>query len=829
MSGIIRTLDAVPDPAFAQRLIGDGLAIDPLDDFVRSPIAGTVVAIAETGHAITVRSESGVEILIHIGIDTVQLRGRGFDVLVDVDQTVAKDEALLQLDIDLLGREAKSLVTPILIVSGHLSVPVIAEGELVTSGDAILRIDLDSEANTSPKPIPHGRSTAHILFELELPHGLHARPSGRVAALVKSFEGTVTITHGEKSADASSVTGLMSLGTRLGSEIEIRAIGERPREVAISIANLLQQLAQTEGDEIASSKAAVDEQTLPTTEVSRSNKAIKAVVASPGLAIGPAFLLQAFDLQISEEGSGYEVEQGRLSQAIEHVSAMLSQTITAAEEAAKTIAEAHHEIVQDSAIRGAAEKAMFDGASAEFAWRTASRSQELELQSTGSERLQERAIDLRDVERRILEHLGGVSTELGAQIPTGSILICSDIEPSLLISMPKGIIAGICTAQGGATSHAAILAASAGIPMLVAAGEAVLSFKNACSVMLDAESGYFDPEPMPEVVQEVSKRVALRKAHMHSSKLAAQQLCHLSDGTRIEVFANLANAEDGHSAVANGAEGCGLLRTEFIFANSSTAPNEEAQRRIYREIAETLDDRPVIIRTLDVGGDKPIEYLPFPEEANPALGMRGIRFSLKEEGLLRTQLRAMIQAVPSRQLRIMLPMVVEVDEIICVRRVLETQCAELEIRPDFQVGIMVETPAAALLASQLAVHADFLSIGSNDLSQYILAMDRGNAQLASRVDAYHPSVLSAIEMTGRGAARHGRWLGICGGLASDYRAAPLLVGLGCQELSAVPGAIPQIKQTLQAWSKDRCRSLAIRALELDSAAEVRALVSGEVQ
>lgn len=829
MSGVLRPLDAIPDAAFAQRLIGDGIAIDPLDELVRSPIAGTVMTIAGTGHAITVRSEEGVEILIHIGIDSVRLNGRGFKVLVDAGQTVARGEVLIELDLDLIGREAKSLITPVLLVSGHQLGRAIAEKSNVAAGEVILLVDLKPPADGRSVLVSQQRSTAHIHLELGLSHGLHARPSGRIAALARAFDGTVTITHGDKSADAASVTDLMSLGARFGSEIEIRAIGERPREIAISIANLLKQLADGEDDETKVLQSALQRQTASLSHIPRSDSAISAVIASPGLAVGPVFVLQTVDIEICEKGRSAEIEHKRLDQAIKHASAQLSAAIASVHSTAKAIAEAHLEIIQDRALQTVAKQVLVTGASAEFAWRSASRLQEAALGSTGNARLQERAIDLRDVERRMLAQLTGVVHDPGAQIPLGAILLCNDVEPSLLISAPKGSIAGICTAQGGATSHAAILAASNSIPMLVAAGPSVFALECGRRVLLDAESGHLDPMPSPSALRQVAERASRREIEVQTTRLAAQELCHLTDGTRIEVFANLATVADAQVAVDNGAEGCGLLRTEFIFANSTEAPDEELQQHLYSLIANALDGRPLIIRTLDVGGDKPIAYLPFAKEPNPALGMRGIRFALNELDILRTQLRAMIRGVVSSQLRIMLPMIVEVDEIARVRKMLAFECEALGLDHDIQIGIMIETPAAALLADQLAVHVDFLSIGSNDLSQYVLAMDRSNAALAARVDAYHPAVLRAIEMTAQGASRHGRWLGICGGLASDYLAAPLLVGLGCQELSSVPSAIPKIKQTLRTWSKERCRALALRALEQESAADVRALVSGEVR
>ncbi|HLY53691.1 MAG TPA: putative PEP-binding protein, partial [Steroidobacteraceae bacterium] len=270
------------------------------------------------------------------------------------------------------------------------------------------------------------------------------------------------------------------------------------------------------------------------------------------------------------------------------------------------------------------------------------------------------------------------------------------------------------------------------------------------------------------------------------------------------------------------AEGCGLLRTEFLFLERSSAPDEEEQRAAYQRIADALGPRPLTIRTLDAGSDKPIAYLPPPREENPALGLRGVRASLSNPALLEAQLRAILAVRPAERCRILLPMITDGGDLSAVRAVLDRICAERGVsRPE--VGIMIETPAAAVLADQLAAAADFLSIGTNDLTQYTLAMDRGNAQLAARLDAMHPAVLRLIEQAASAAAAHGRMVAVCGGLASEPLAAPLLVGLGVQELSAIGAVIPQLKAVLSRVSLGECRALARAALSQREPGQVRAL------
>ncbi len=826
MTGVVRPLHTVPDAVFATRIVGEGFAIDPLDELIRAPFDGTILALAETCHAVTVRSSDGVDILVHVGIDTVRLNGRGFKPLVDVGQSVSAGDALLELDINILAAEATSLLTPIIVVSDHRILPAASALGMIKAGETLFAISQPRVSQTVVRDEADVRSTAHVSVQLRLRHGLHARPSAQFAQMARSFKGSVTISLGEKSADATSVTALMALGSKLGSKIEIRVIGDQSRESAVALAELLNRLAEDEHAEtLQADQSTVHQHT--SNPLLLSANAIPAIIASPGLAVGSVFILAQTDLEVSESGEGVEAEKRRLDFAIGQLAEHLASTITSVLGPHKTIAEAHMAIAADRTIRDAAERALLAGASAEHAWRIASREQEDLLASLDDGRMRERAIDLRDVERRILRLLGGFSGDWA--IPAGAILICDDVEPSTLMAMPKQGVVGICTARGGATSHAAILAAARSIPMLVAAGEEVLGLQSGSLVLLDAHTGNVDPNPSADTIAEVVKRIEDERNVANDARNNARAPCVLADGARVEIFANLATIDDAHEAVANGAEGCGLLRTEFLFAEASQAPNEAEQERVYKQYADILGGRPLIIRTIDVGGDKPIAYLPFPEEANPALGMRGIRFALSEGSILRTQLRAILKAVPSEQLRIMLPMIVEASEIEEVKALLTHEAADLGVFGTIQIGIMVETPAAALSAGQLSNHVDFLSIGSNDLSQYVLAMDRGNAALASRVDSFHPAVLRAIQLTAEGAASNNRWLGICGGLASDFRAAPLLVGLGCDELSAVPTAIPKIKQTLGHWTLSQCRDLAATALALSSATEVRKFVSGEVQ
>jgi phosphoenolpyruvate-protein kinase (PTS system EI component) len=331
--------------------------------------------------------------------------------------------------------------------------------------------------------------------------------------------------------------------------------------------------------------------------------------------------------------------------------------------------------------------------------------------------------------------------------------------------------------------------------------------------------------PKPTEIAAAQTRLFERRSRRAKAKAAAQGACHTADGVRIEVFANLGSAAEAAGAVDNGAEGCGLLRTEFLFMERATAPSEAEQLAAYQAIATTLDGRPMVIRTLDIGADKPVAYLPLPPQDNPALGVRGVRVGLAWPELLRTQLRAILKVTPAGQAQIMAPMIASLSELRAVRAMLAEIAAELNVATP-KLGVMVETPAAAVTADLLAAEADFLSIGTNDLAQYTLAMDRTSPQLAAQVDALHPAVLRLVRETAAGGAAWGRTVAVCGSLASELAAAPILIGLGVTELSASPAAIPELKAAIRELTAAQCRDIAERALALTSAAEVRALELG---
>jgi phosphoenolpyruvate-protein phosphotransferase len=395
--------------------------------------------------------------------------------------------------------------------------------------------------------------------------------------------------------------------------------------------------------------------------------------------------------------------------------------------------------------------------------------------------------------------------------------------PSQLIAIDRSRLAGICLAAGGVTSHVALLAISMQLPMLVAAGAQLTSIEDGCELLLDADHGELVVAPTPAAASQFDRRVEAEQQLRAEQAPAARQPCSTLDGVPLLVCANLASAAEAHEAVAAGAEGCGLLRTEFLFSDRASAPGEDEQLAVFRDIAVALGERPLVIRLLDAGADKPLACLGQAPEENPALGIRGIRLLLARPPLLQVQLRALLRLAAQHPLKVLIPMVTSVQEVDAVRQVLAPLQAEAG-NARFELGAMIETPAAALIADQLAARVDFLSIGTNDLAQYTLCMDRGEPALAAQLDALHPAVLRLVRMTTQAAARAGIPVTVCGGAAGEALAAPLLVGRGVRSLPMPAVLIAGQKARLRKLALGDCEALAAKALDLSSAAAVRALV-----
>jgi phosphocarrier protein FPr/phosphocarrier protein len=833
LEGWSTPLEEAPDEVFATRMLGDGVAIDPTAGTLYAPCEGELVSVAPSRHAVTLRAPGGCEILLHVGIDTVGLKGEGFQVHAEPGSLVRPGDALLSFDLDLLARRARSLLTPVIITAERgFRIERRTLGHSVAVGDFLMRVTAAAavSADGGAVPAPAAQRLLTRRLPVALVHGIHARPAALLAAALRTAAADVRLAAHGKEVNARSTVALMALGVRHGDQVEIRASGPDAARVIEALAALLAPPmedvpSRRVGGSAPSAAAAAAPSVAPRAQ--SGGGTLPGVIASRGLAVGPAVQMRRPEVAVAQSGADAAAEYAALERARSMVRARLERASRApaepGTEAAREIAAAHLELLEDPELLAGARALMREGKSAGFAWRATLRAAAQELRQLPDARLRERADDLLDLEIQVLLELHGAAPA-AIQLPPQAIVIARELLPSQLVALDDARLGGLALAAGGATSHVAIIAAARGIPALVALGPDVLSVADGTALVLDAERGALEVTPSPARLMVARAEVAAHRTRLAAAQAAAQRECRTADGTRIEVFANVGSVAEARAAVANGAEGCGLLRTEFLFLDRDTAPSEAEQASVYQAIADVLAPRPLTIRTLDAGGDKPIAYLPLPAEENPALGLRGVRTGLSYPQLLRGQLRAMLAVRPRERCRVLLPMITDVAELKAVRALLEELRRESGGGP-VPLGVMIETPASALIAGQLAPSADFFSIGTNDLTQYTLAMDRGNPRLAPRLDAVHPAVLRLIAATTEAARPHGRYVAVCGGLASDPDAAALLVGLGVHELSAVPAVIPQLKERLGAVALTACRELAAEALRRDSAAAVRELLA----
>jgi phosphoenolpyruvate-protein phosphotransferase len=848
--GWCSSLDEVPDAVFAGRMLGDGLAVDPTSGILTAPCAGEIITLPASAHAVSIRTPEGVELLVHVGIDTVQLAGRGFDAKVRPGAVVRAGDELIRFDLDIVARGAKSLMTPIVVMPlDGLQLRQRRAAGLVSAGELLFEIvGIEGVADAAAGPptqaaTPPPNAAGHTLI-VTLRQGLHARPAALLAQRTKSFGAQATLAAHGRTANARSVVAIMSLGVRQGDELTIHASGVDAAEAVASLVAGLQEALRMEsaaghaaaartdaaapvsGAGLVGGAALGDAAAVGGAAPNSSPAAVLGgVTAVAGLAVGRATRIERREIAVTEHGAGAAHERAQLEQARTHVRVRLERVAETGGPARREIIAAHLEFLDDPQLNEPAHELIAAGKSAGFAWRAAIRRCIAALEALGDARMRERADDLLDVESHVLLALAGEARPMILPLPERAVLIADDLLPSELTALDPQRLLAICLGGGGATSHVAILAAAMEVPMLVGLGGGIRAITNGATVIVDADRGALQWAPTAAAIEQAEAAVESRLRRRAKTQAEAQAECRALDGTRVEIFANLGNVLDAAAAVANGAEGCGLLRTEFLFIDRETAPDEAEQLAAYQGIAAVLEARPLILRLMDVGGDKPLRYLPMPAEDNPALGLRGVRTALARPDLLRTQLRAALRVQPAGRVRLLIPMITDVAEILAVRGVIDELLAELALPGGIELGAMIETPAAALTASTLIREVDFLSIGSNDLTQYTLAMDRGHPKLAGRTDALHPAVLKLVGAAASAGVAAGKMVAVCGGVAADRFAVPLLLGLGVRELSVVSAAVPAVKQQVRGLRIDDCRELAMRCLDLASPAEVRALTA----
>jgi len=568
-------------------------------------------------------------------------------------------------------------------------------------------------------------------------------------------------------------------------------------------------------------------------------KKLNGVAASRGICIGPAFQFHRIELDTEKkEISDPNAEVARLDAALasakSQIDLIYQKALTEASEADAEIFQAHKMILDDPEListiknRIQCERINSECAVSETAEQFAATMAAME-----DEYFAARATDIMDVANRVVRVLMNVADSPTADLKEPAIILADDLTPSDTVLLDKSKVLGFCIARGSATSHTAILARGLGLPAVAGAGLDVMDVKTGATMVVDGSNGVVIIEPDEAIEKQYHQRMETSKKIQSEALKFAQSKAHTKDGIEFEVVANIGNVEDAKFAVENGAEGVGLLRTEFLYLERNALPTEEEQYQAYQAIMDVFGKHPVVLRTLDVGGDKEIPYLHLEKEMNPFLGERALRLCLNRPDIFKPQLRAALRAGVGHNLKIMFPMVATVS---CVRKAMKVvnECKDemrkegIPFAEDAEIGIMVEIPSAAVIADQLAKEVDFFSIGTNDLSQYTMAADRTNPKVAELSDAFHPAVLRLIKMVIDAAHAEHKWVGMCGELAGEPLAAPILVGLGLDEFSMSPPFIPLVKQIIRNLTAEDLVKLAENALQLGSPKEIQAFVKQEI-
>lgn len=746
-------------------------------------------------------------------------QGAGVVVLMDIGGAVLSAKLALDLVDDARSRV---VLCPAPLVEGLIVAAVAAAGgatrdEVAAEATQALagKLELLGPPALVDRPVEDALTAGGWLagvVSVVNPHGLHARPTARIVQQVRARGARVELRNrstGSAWVYAASPSKILTLGALCGHEVEIRVSGNQAREV---LDELLALARDGFGENVITSAVTTRRSPLP---------------ASPGIGVGPARRFQPAPVVVADARTDDPVgDWRRVQDAIAAACHDLNQTQAhrAPARAGAAIIDALLLLLEDSALRDEVRSRIDGGQAAAPAWSTATTRIADELAALPDPYQQARAADVRGLRDQVLRALLGATTR-STPSPSG-VLIGADLTPSEAAGLDPALVTAVLLAWGSPSAHSAILLRAKGIPAIVAAGPAVLGIAEGTLVALDGSRGEFVVEPPADVLAAFRARAEeLVKRTRHVLARAASRAV-TRDGVPVLVGANVSAVSDARTAAEQGADLAGLVRTEFLFSDRAKAPDVDEQEATYRQIAEHLTGRRIVLRTLDVGGDKPLSYLPMAPEANPFLGNRGIRPLLTDPRLLGDQLLAMVRLAHEAPVSVLFPMISTLAEFRRARSILDDAITrDGRGRPaGLHIGIMVEVPATALRAATFAPFVDFFSIGTNDLTQYTLAADRGNATVAHLCDPVDPAVLRLIDMVCKGAGSAP--VAVCGEMAADERAAALLVGLGVRELSVAPAAVPTVKESVRGLNSSDAAELGALALKAESAVAVRELLTG---
>lgn len=674
-------------------------------------------------------------------------------------------------------------------------------------------------------------------FTCPLPNGIHARPASAIEEVTRQFSSAIAI---EKcatgqSADAKSVLGIVGLDIREGEACRLTLAGADEREAQAALSTFFEEVFPRCDDALPVVEVRAGEVRLPRVLSEANAEVLRGTPVVPGIGEGVAIVVGAFVVPSSipldgPPDTGREV--ARIDRALDRLAGAFDARLVGASQGVEAdILRAHRSVARDPGFREHLETAVRDRhLTAAGAIASAERTFTGMLVATGSALLRERALDIRDVCVQLLREVYGPA--VGAQdvvLESDSICVADVMTPGQFLSLDARKLKGLVLAHAGTTSHTVILARSRGVPTVVGVTGADGAGLNGREVIVDAWLGVL----VSQVSEPVRRYYELERRRLHGRQRRQQSFAGkpavTADGRRLEIGANIATADEVSAAVAAGAEGVGLFRTEMLFVERAAPPGEEEQFEAYRRAVVDAAGRPVVIRTLDVGGDKPLAYLALPREDNPFLGYRAVRIYPEFASLFREQVRALIRASAFGALRVMVPMIARVEEAVWLRQVIKEEqerlaAAGTAFDASMQVGAMIEVPSAAFLVDRLSRHLDFFSIGTNDLLQYFTAVDRSNTKVESLYTASHPAFLALLKQVVDQARAQGRWVGVCGEMGGQLTYLPLLVGLGLDEISMATPLIAAAKTELSGISAANARALLQEAIGAATAAEVDALV-----
>ncbi|MFH0259270.1 phosphoenolpyruvate--protein phosphotransferase [Vibrio barjaei] len=748
-----------------------------------------------------------------IGTDAIAVMGAieevcdqgGAVVLMDLGSALLSTEMALEL-LDDETRDKVALVSAP-IVEGTMAASVAAAAGLsieAVIAEASSALDVKKEhlgeelAVQSPDVVDESVDDASALsfqWMVKNPHGIHARPAAAIVGCLAPFSADVYLEKAGQIVSAKSLNSIAKLGVRCDEQITFYVSGDDAQNALDAFVSLANEHFG-EAEQVAQG-IAVEEVLEEAPELTNDIEgALAGISVNGGIVTAPAVIFtQEMPNVPMRTFTTTEQEIAKLKQAITEVKQHLEAQ---AKLPHGEIFAAHAMMLADPEIAAQAEAKVAAELIAEQAWMDVMMALAAQYQAAESQYMREREADVYDICRQVMLSLTGEKTK-AITIAEPSVLLARDLMPSDVAGLDKSKVVAICLSEGGKTSHSAILARAMGIPAIVKVQGCLEQVKVGDSITVDGFSGLLWFAPPPAVQEELNSKRHEWLAAQEIALQNAQLQAVTQDGTSIHALANIGGPEDVEAALANGAEGVGLFRTEFLFQESAELPTEDEQYTVYKEIAAAFGDKPITIRSLDVGGDKPLAAYPMPEEENPFLGQRGVRLCLKHEALFETQLRAVLRAYAEQpNIQLMIPMIATVTEVKAVKALIAKQCEKLGIsKSKLPVGIMIEVPAAVFNADALAAEVDFFSIGTNDLTQYVMAADRGNTEVAELVNYFEPAVIKAIELTIQSANKAGISVSMCGEMAGDVKATELLMNLGLRKFSASSTLIPELKQKVR--------------------------------